>query len=56
MGLLDKWYALDLGAYQMHFYDYSSQRKTTIPTLMALEKDHLLAYGKDVLILICIRI
>ncbi len=47
MGLLDKWYALDLGAYQMHFYDYSSQEITMIPTLMALENGRLIAYGKD---------
>lgn len=47
MGLLDKWYALDLGAYQMHFYDYSSQEKTSIRTIMAYKQDRLLAYGQE---------
>ena len=48
MGLLDKWYALDLGAYQMHFYDYSSQEQASIRTIMAYKQDQLLVYGQEV--------
>ena len=49
MALLDRWYALDLGAYQMHFYDFSSQKQVHLQTIMAFKNNQLIACSTDAL-------
>ena len=49
MALLDKWYALDLGAYQACFYDYSTQDEVHVRTLIAQNDKKIVGVGQDAL-------
>ena len=35
MALLDKWIALDMGAYLARFYDFSTQKQIVLKTIIA---------------------
>ena len=35
MALLDKWIALDIGAYLARFYDFSTQKEIVLKTIIA---------------------
>ena len=42
MALLDKWIALDIGAYLARFYDFSTQKEIVLKTIIAQKGSELL--------------
>lgn len=55
MALLDKWIALDIGAYLARFYDFSTQKEIVLKTIIAQKGSELLGVS-DQQLLIYIRI
>ena len=42
MALLDKWIALDIGAYLARFYDFSTQKEIVLKTIIAQKESEVL--------------
>ena len=53
MALLDKWIALDMGAYLARFYDFSTQKQIVLKTIIAKKGKETLGVSDQALAFLC---